>query len=84
VTRVDICASDDEESIVRFQSVLTELGGVADDNWHDTPLGIGLQRFRFGSDEVTVFRDAWVVDVAGPDALVHRILAALAGRPPGE
>ncbi|HEY2785445.1 MAG TPA: hypothetical protein VGJ05_10770 [Fimbriiglobus sp.] len=84
MTRVDICASDDDETIGRFQSVLAELGGMPDDNWHDSPLGVGLMRYRFGSEELTVFRDAWLVDAAGPDELVQRILAALAGRPPGE
>jgi hypothetical protein len=80
VTRVDICSSDDEAAIGRFEAVLAELGGVADDNWHDSPLGVGLQRYRFGAELVTVFQDAWVVDVAGPEALVQQILAAFAGR----
>ena len=80
MTRADICASDDHETLARLQAVLGELGGVADDTWHDSPLGTGLSRFRFGPDEVTVFADAWAVDVAGPDPLVNRILAALGGR----
>jgi hypothetical protein len=84
MTRAEICGSDDESAIARFQAVLAELGGVADDNWHDGPLGVGLQTYRFGTEAVTVFRDAWIVDVAGPDALIRRILAAFAGRPSGE
>ncbi len=83
MTRIDICASDDEETITRFQSVLAELGGMADDTWHDSPIGVGFERYRFGSEEVTVFRDAWMVDVAGPDVAFSsaRILAvALTGK----
>ena len=80
VTRADICASDDHESVARLQAVIAELGGVADDNWHDTQLGSGLHRFRFGSDEVTVFADAWLVDLVGPERIVNDILAGLTGR----
>ena len=80
MTRVDICTSDDHESIARLQAVIAELGGVADDNWHDSPIGTGLTRFRVGDQELTVFADAWAVDVAGPERIVNDILAALGGR----
>ena len=78
--RVDVCAADDHETLERLQAVLRELGVVADDTWHDTPLGVGLTRFRHGDQELTVFKDAWAVDLAGPDELVNRVLAALSGR----
>lgn len=80
MTRAVVCASDDHEAVARLQAVLAELGGVADDNWHDSLLGTGLHRFRFGPDEVTVFADAWDVDVVGPERLVNDILAGLTGR----
>ena len=76
----EICAADEHECIDRLQVVLGELGFVADDTWHDSPLGVGLTRFRRGSAELTVFRDAWLVDVAGDDILVNELLAALQGR----
>jgi hypothetical protein len=79
VTRVEVCASDDFETIDRLQAVLAELGWVADDTWHDSPLGVGLTRFRNGADEVTVFRDAWVVDLAGPEGVVNRVAERLSG-----
>jgi hypothetical protein len=79
VTRVDVCASDDADTIDRLQAVLAELGWVADDTWHDSPLGVGLTRFRRGADELTVFRDAWLVDVAGAEPAVREVLEALAG-----
>ena len=80
MTRIDVCASDDFEGIDRLQTVLAELGWVADDTWHDTPLGVGLTRFRRGEDEITVYRDAWMVDLAGPEAAVNRVVERLSGR----
>ncbi|OWK35955.1 hypothetical protein [Fimbriiglobus ruber] len=77
MVRADVCSSDDHETIARLQAVLREQGVVADDTWHDSPLGVGLQRFRCGKDELTVFVDAWMVDIAGPKELVDRVLAAL-------
>ncbi|QDU22836.1 hypothetical protein [Urbifossiella limnaea] len=80
MTRIDVCASDDHDAIDRLQAVLGELGWVADDNWHDSPLGLGLTRFRRGGDELTVFRDAWAVDLAGSEAAVHQLAERLSGR----
>ncbi len=80
MTRIDVCASDDYEGIARLQAVLGELGWVADDTWHDSPLGVGLTRFRNGADELTVFRDAWVVDLAGSAAAANAVAERLAGR----
>lgn len=75
--RADVCAGDDFDAIERLQAVLGELGWVADDTWHDSPLGVGLTRFRRQADELTVFRDAWLVDVAGPPEAVRAILSAM-------
>jgi hypothetical protein len=80
MTRVDLCAADDHEMIDRVEAVIGELGYVADDTWHDSPLGTGLTRFRRGTAELTVFRDAWLVDVAGEEAAVNELLEALQGR----
>ena len=80
MTRIDVCASDDYETIARLQAVLGELGWVADDTWHDSPLGVGLTRFRNDADELTIFRDAWVVDLAGSEAAVNQVVERLAGR----
>ena len=75
--RVDVCASDDFDAIDRLQAALVAVGVLADDTWHDTPLGTGLTRFRKGDAELTVFRDAWVVDLAGPEELVNEVLKAM-------
>ena len=75
VTRADICGGDDYESLARLQRVLSALGWVADDTWHDSPLGVGLTRFRRDAAELTVYRDAWAVDLAGEPADVEQVLA---------
>jgi hypothetical protein len=74
VTRADVCPADDYDTRDRLFEVIRELGGRGDDG---DAAATGVQRFRFGADEVTVFADSWAVDVAGPDELVRRILAAL-------
>jgi hypothetical protein len=75
--RADICSAEDYETMDRLQAVLAGLGIVADDSWHDSSFGLGLTRYRKGEREISVFRDAWVVDIAGPDDLVNEVLAAL-------
>ena len=79
MTRVDVCHSDDHDTVARLVEVIAELGGRSDADSDDPGLGTGLHRFRVGGDELTVFKDAWGVDLAGPDALVRRVLAAMAG-----
>ena len=78
MTRPDICSADDLDTQERLQTFLRDLGFVADDTWHDDPLfGLGLTRYRLGEQELTVFKDAWIVDVAGPEELVARLLRLL-------
>lgn len=77
MTRIDICSAMDEETIARLQTALGALGFVADDNWHDSSIGIGLSRYRCDADEVSVFIDAWSVDLAGPELAVQRIVSLL-------
>jgi hypothetical protein len=77
MTRADICSSDDYETRDRLVSAIRELGGRIDgEEW---AIGVGLTRFRIGAEELSVFTDAWFVDIAGPDELVKRVLAAMAG-----
>ena len=75
--RVDLCHSDDHDTLERLEEVIAELGGRADDDGDG--IGPGLNRYRVGADELTVFMDAWGVDLAGPEPLVRRVLAAMAG-----
>lgn len=77
---IDLCPADDHEILDRLQTALADLSFVADDSWHDTPIGLGLTRFRRGTQELTVFRDAWLVDLAADEAVVEEVLAALQPR----
>ena len=76
--RIDICASDDYATRERLVVALVELGAAPDDD--GDALGVGLYRFRVGFDTLTVFIDAWQVDIEGPDALVQQVLQFISER----
>lgn len=73
--RVEICASDDYDTIACLLIAIGNLGGRTDGE--DRGIGVGLHLFQLPDGEISVFVDAWLVDVAGPDELVHRLLNAL-------
>ena len=77
MTRADICAANDDDGIDRLQAALRDRGFLGDTDNLDSALGVGLSHFRRGPDEVTVFIDAWLVDIAGPDELVREVVEAL-------
>jgi hypothetical protein len=80
IIRIDLCHSDDEDTKSRLLEVIAEMEGrTLDDDGNDGGLGAGVSRFQVGASEVTVYVDAWGVDVAGPEPLVRRLLAAMAG-----
>lgn len=70
--RADICASDDYATRDRLVSAIEALGGANEGDGE--ALGVGLHRFRFPTGELTVFIDAWCVDLDGPDELVRQVL----------
>lgn len=74
--RADICASDDYDTRDRLLAALGEIGAAHEGDW-DSSLGVGLHRFRIGAEVLTIFIDAWSVDIEGPDDLVQRVLAEL-------
>jgi hypothetical protein len=73
--RVDVCSSDDYETIDRLLRAISSLGGRLEGEGGD--IGLGLHRFQLPQGEITVFVDAFVVDLAGSDELVQRIIDAL-------
>lgn len=78
MTRADVCSADDFDTQAKLVQVLRDLGFVADDTWHDDPtFGVGLSRYRLAERELTVFKDAWIVDIAGPQELVEAVLRGL-------
>jgi hypothetical protein len=73
--RTDICAREDHDTQVDLLDALAAIGASPDD---DGPPGVpfptGLHRFRAGHQALTVFVDAWLVDLEGPDELVQRVV----------
>jgi len=70
--RADICASDDYNTRERLLQALSEIGAAPEGDGES--LDVGLHRFRVGFETLTVFIDAWTVDLEGPDALVQQVL----------
>ena len=73
--RADICASEDYGTRERLLAALHALGGSHTGDWEAH--GVGLHRFHLPGGELTVFIDAWYVDLEGPDELVRQVLAEL-------
>lgn len=76
--RTDICAREDLEAQTALLVALGAVGASPDDDLPDVPLPTGLLRFRAGHAVLTVFTDAWGVDLEGPDELVKRVMAEMA------
>jgi hypothetical protein len=75
--RVDICDRTDDDTATALLSALAAVGAVPEDADFDDelPLGVGLHKFRAaGGEQLTVYVDAWGVDLEGPDTLVNRVL----------
>jgi hypothetical protein len=74
--RTDICAREDVDTQAALLEALAALGAMPDDDVGlEVPLPIGLHRFTAPDGTLTVFVDAWGVDLEGPDELVSRVLA---------
>ena len=77
--RTDICACEDTEVQTALLEALGAVGAAPEDDVAlDVPLPTGLLRFRAGGSVLTVFTDAWGVDLEGPDQLVKRVVAEMA------
>lgn len=73
--RTDICAREDHDTQVDLLDALAAVGASPDDDAApDVPFPTGLHRFRAGPEPLTVFVDAWLVDLEGPDELVRRVV----------
>jgi hypothetical protein len=75
--RADICEPDDAAAVARFRALLDAMGAVAGEcAW---AADVDLWTVKIGDGELQIFRDAWSLDIEGPDDLVHEILARLRG-----
>jgi hypothetical protein len=68
----DICETNDEAAVARFRNALRRLGAQFDDK--DWAVGVDHYRLTIGGDQLSVFSDAWSLDIEGPDDLVRRVL----------
>jgi hypothetical protein len=76
--RTDICPREDYATQTALLEALGQIGAFPDDDFElEVPLPTGLLRFRVGTEFLTVFSDAWAVDLEGPDELVRRVLDAM-------
>lgn len=72
--RADICDADDAKGVERFRAALRMVGAtLAEKDW---AIGVEVSRLEVDGEELTVFSDAYSIDVEGPDDLVKRILKA--------
>ena len=78
--RVDVCEREDADTIDALFAALAAVGArPADPDFDGTAVGGGLHRFLgAGGEPLTVYVDAWGVDLEGPDALVERVMEHLA------
>lgn len=77
--RVDICSREDLETQGSLLRALADVGAIpAEGTIIDLPFGQGLHRFIAPQGMLTVFADAWGVDLEGPDELVQQVQIAMA------
>jgi hypothetical protein len=77
--RTDICARDDYPTQAALLEALGRVGAFPDEDFDlEVPLPTGFLQFRAGTEFLTVFSDAWVINLEGPDDLVQRVLDAMA------
>ena len=79
--RTEICAREDVATQTALIEALAAIGASLDDDSPlDVPFPTGVSRFHLGAETLTVFADAWLVDLEGPDEAVRRVLESMAGR----
>lgn len=77
--RADICRSDDGAALERFRETLRRLGAqVEGKGW---AIGVDHHRLQIAGEHLSIFSDAWEVDIEGPDELVERVVREFE-RPP--
>jgi hypothetical protein len=79
--RTDLCPREDLDTQTALLEALSEIGAAPeDDSPQEVPFPTGLSRFRVGPETLTVFADAWLIDLEGPDELVRQVLQLISGR----
>jgi hypothetical protein len=76
--RADICDSDDDAAVERFRNALRRIGAeLSEKGW---ALGVDVYRVSIDGEELTIFSDAWSIDIEGPPHVVERVLRELQPR----
>lgn len=73
--RADICDAEDKEALMRFGNVLKSIGAVT--IRQDWAMGVDMYELRVGDSHLTVFSDAWYIDMEGPPDIVKQIVNAM-------
>lgn len=71
--RSDICDAADARAIEKFKETLRLLGANLNDEYR--AIGVSAYKFKIGEQELTVFSDAWSMDIEGPEPLVKSVVA---------
>jgi hypothetical protein len=78
--RADICEPIDELSVERFKATLRQLGATSfEKSW---AIGVDILELQIGQDVLTVYLDAWSIDIEGPEHLVQQVMQVLGKRGP--
>lgn len=78
--RADVCDPKDDAAVARFREALRRLG-ARNDGTHGA-LGVEVHLVTLDGETLTVFVDAWSLDIEGSEALVRRVMQEYA-RPAG-
>lgn len=70
--RADICDPNDAAAVARFRDVLRRMGAQLEKK--DWFIGVDLYILKIGSEQLSVFSDAWSLDIEGSEDLVQRVL----------
>jgi hypothetical protein len=70
--RADICDPDDEVAVERFKAALKQLG--AESSGRSWAIGVDMLELQIGSASLTVFSDAYSIDIEGPEHLVENVV----------
>jgi hypothetical protein len=71
--RADICETGDARALEKFKETLRLMGAKKEDeNW---AIGVSTTTIKIGDQQLTVFSDAYSMDIEGPERLVKAVVA---------
>ena len=70
--RAEICDSGDEAAVARFRDSLRRPGAQFEGK--DWAIGVDYYMLSIGREQLSIFSDAWSLDIEGLDELVQRVV----------